>query len=226
MIRLSGLVNLSRPISEDGKWIQKAIKHPGALHKQLGVPADEKIPAEKLAAAAHKGGKLGHRARLAQTLRKLKHEYKLTEDQTTKIDEMIEALDPVGQEDADINNDGKVDSSDKYLQHRRDTISKKLAEELDDTSTDGDKDDNEGGMARAQLMTLSKQTSELFNMIGEEENLEAWVQDKLSKASEYMNSVYNFMQYEKNKNDNTTLGSGMGTPSDASHSSKNVTTKY
>ena len=50
------------------KWIQKAIKKPGALHKQLGVPMGKKIPASKLAAAAEKGGKLGKRARLAQTL--------------------------------------------------------------------------------------------------------------------------------------------------------------
>jgi hypothetical protein len=54
------------------KFIQKAIKHPGALHKQLGVPQGQKIPAAKLAAAARKGGKLGQRARFAQTLKKLK----------------------------------------------------------------------------------------------------------------------------------------------------------
>jgi hypothetical protein len=56
------------------KWIQKAI-HPGkkgALKKALNVPAGEKIPAGKLAAAAKKGGKMGQRARLAMTLRKLK----------------------------------------------------------------------------------------------------------------------------------------------------------
>ena len=37
------------------KWIQKAVKKPGALHKQLGVPADKKIPAKMLnkAAKAH-----------------------------------------------------------------------------------------------------------------------------------------------------------------------------
>ena len=29
-------------------------------------------------------------------------------------------LDPVGKEDSDVNNDGKVDKTDKYLQHRRD----------------------------------------------------------------------------------------------------------
>ncbi len=51
------------------KWIAGAIKHPGALHKQMGVPEGQKIPPKKLAAAAEKGGKLGKRARLAQTLK-------------------------------------------------------------------------------------------------------------------------------------------------------------
>ncbi len=51
-------------------WIEKAIKNPGALHKELGVKADKKIPAGKLKAAAKKGGKEGQRARLAQTLKK------------------------------------------------------------------------------------------------------------------------------------------------------------
>src|SRR5262249_39962001 len=50
------------------KWIAQAISKPGALHRQLGVPAGEKIPKKKLTAAAGKGGKLGRRARLAQTL--------------------------------------------------------------------------------------------------------------------------------------------------------------
>lgn len=56
------------------KFIQKAIKKPGALHKQLGVPEDEKIPKSKLKAAASKGNtKLAKRARLALTLEKLPH---------------------------------------------------------------------------------------------------------------------------------------------------------
>jgi hypothetical protein len=53
-------------------WIAGAIKKPGALHKDLGVAAGQKIPAKKLAAAAEKGGKVGQRARLAQTLKKMK----------------------------------------------------------------------------------------------------------------------------------------------------------
>lgn len=59
-------------MAKDGKWIQKAIKKPGALRKSLGVKKGEKIPAGKLAAAAKKPGKMGQRARLAQTLKKMK----------------------------------------------------------------------------------------------------------------------------------------------------------
>ena len=54
------------------KWIQKAIKKPGALRKELGVKGDKPIPAKKLAAAAKKPGKMGQRARLAETLKGLK----------------------------------------------------------------------------------------------------------------------------------------------------------
>lgn len=54
------------------KWIQKAIKKPGALKKSLGVAKDKPIPAKKLASAAKAPGKLGQRARLAQTLKGLK----------------------------------------------------------------------------------------------------------------------------------------------------------
>ena len=55
-----------------GNWIKAAIKKPGALKKSLGVKKGEKIPAKKLAAAAKAPGKLGQRARLAQTLKKMK----------------------------------------------------------------------------------------------------------------------------------------------------------
>ena len=40
-------------------------------------------------------------------------------------------LDPVGKEDADVNNDGKVDNTDSYLKNRRKAISKSMKEESD-----------------------------------------------------------------------------------------------
>lgn len=50
-------------------WIAGAIKHPGALHRELGVPQGQKIPAKKLQAAANsKNPTEAKRARLAKTL--------------------------------------------------------------------------------------------------------------------------------------------------------------
>lgn len=53
-------------------WIKDAIKNPGALRSELGVKAGKTIPAKKLEAAAKKPGKIGQRARLAETLKGLK----------------------------------------------------------------------------------------------------------------------------------------------------------
>ena len=54
------------------KWIQGAIKHPGALRKTLGVKKGEKIPASKLKKAEHsKNPTTRKRAVLAETLKKM-----------------------------------------------------------------------------------------------------------------------------------------------------------
>ncbi len=54
-------------------WIKSAIKKPGALHREMGIPMGKKIPAAKLNKAAKAGGKLGQRARLAKTLKGMRH---------------------------------------------------------------------------------------------------------------------------------------------------------
>ena len=54
-------------------WIAGAIKHPGALHKELGVPKGQKIPESKLKVAEHsKNPKERERANLAKTLKGFK----------------------------------------------------------------------------------------------------------------------------------------------------------
>ena len=62
------------PINEE-KWIQKAIKHKGGLHKSLHVPADKPIPAGKLEKATHSSNpKIKKQAVLAKTLKSLHQE--------------------------------------------------------------------------------------------------------------------------------------------------------
>ena len=55
------------------KWIGAAIKHPGALRRAAGVAEGKNIPAAKLAKMAKAKGTLGKRARLAQTLKGMRH---------------------------------------------------------------------------------------------------------------------------------------------------------
>lgn len=54
-------------------WIKKATKNKGALHKSLGVPEGKKIPDKKIKKAEQsKNPTLAKRARLAETLKKLR----------------------------------------------------------------------------------------------------------------------------------------------------------
>lgn len=52
-------------------WIQNAVKNPGALRNALKVKQGKTIPVKKLEKAAKAPGKLGQRARLAITLKKM-----------------------------------------------------------------------------------------------------------------------------------------------------------
>jgi hypothetical protein len=51
------------------RFIQGAIKRPGQLHADLGVPKGKTIPVAKLRAAAKRKDKVGQRARFALALR-------------------------------------------------------------------------------------------------------------------------------------------------------------
>ena len=72
MVLRSGVKPVERWCDMAEKWIAGAIKHKGALRKALGAKEGKPIPAGKLAKAAKAPGKLGQRARLAQTLKKMK----------------------------------------------------------------------------------------------------------------------------------------------------------
>ncbi len=93
-----------------------------------------------------------------------------------KLLDLIEKLDPVGKEDADINNDGKKDKTDKYLLKRRKAIAKNLKE-----------GDHEVSMAQSSLKDIAKSAIELSQKIGGvERNIPGWIQDHISKAENYI----------------------------------------
>jgi pyruvate/2-oxoglutarate dehydrogenase complex dihydrolipoamide acyltransferase (E2) component len=87
-----------------------------------------------------------------------------------------EELDPVGKEDADINNDGKVDKTDKYLANRRKAIAANLKE-----------GDHEVAMAVSSLEAIAEAIIELRQKLGNvERNIPGWIQDHIAKAENYI----------------------------------------
>jgi hypothetical protein len=55
--------------------------------------------------------------------------------------------------------------------------------------------DDEGRMAKQQLADIAEYASELSGMLSNETQLEAWVQDKLSKAADYIKTVKHYVEY-------------------------------
>ena len=62
-------------------------------------------------------------------------------------------------------------------------------------------DNHEAKMARADLFKLAQYSFKLFKMINENQELEGWVQAKITKAADYIASVYHYMEYEMKVNE-------------------------
>lgn len=60
--------------------------------------------------------------------------------------------------------------------------------------------DYEGSMAKSQMLKMKNYAKALCDMIDDETQLEAWVQAKLTKASDYMSAVYHYLDYQQTKN--------------------------
>ena len=89
-------------------------------------------------------------------------------------------LDKVGKEDDDINNDGKIDKTDKYLKRRRSVISKNIKEA----------EDHEVSMAQNSLKSIIKSATELMNKLGSmERNIPGWIQDHITNAENYIDQA-------------------------------------
>ena len=63
-----------------------------------------------------------------------------------------EKLDPVGKEDSDVNNDGKVNKTDKYLQHRRDVRGSAIATRKEEFIHEGESDNPDANEKKIDVM--------------------------------------------------------------------------
>lgn len=56
--------------------------------------------------------------------------------------------------------------------------------------------DREGAMAKADLYKLANYSLKLFKKMQDDDQLEGWVQAKITKAADYIASVYHYLEYE------------------------------
>jgi hypothetical protein len=59
-----------------------------------------------------------------------------------------------------------------------------------------DHPDDEGRMAKSQLFRAAKYAQEIMDNIGDDDELEAWVQSKITKAADYLGAVKHYLEYE------------------------------
>ena len=110
---------------------------------------------------------------------------------------MAEKLDPVGKEDADINNDGKVDSTDEYLKNRREKIAKAMKEDLDIGHID-----DEAGMLKQTAFEIAEYAAKLYKLLKSYEDMPGeidfpnWWQASVIKARENISKATHYLEFE------------------------------
>jgi hypothetical protein len=124
----------------------------------------------------------GRAMNVAKKQVKMKNTDRLKEIITKKLSEKK------GKEFPDLTGDGKVTKAD-ILKGR----GVELKEELD----------YEGEMAKSELRNIIQNAQELMNSLDDDTQLEAWVQSKLTKANDYLNSVTQYLGYQNTKKGST-----------------------
>jgi hypothetical protein len=105
---------------------------------------------------------------------------------TDRLKEIIKSKlgEKKGKDFPDLTGDGKVTKAD---------ILKGRGVELKEEA------DYEGEMAKSELRNLIQNAQELMNSLDDDTQLEAWVQSKITKANDYLNSVTQYLGYQNTK---------------------------
>ena len=114
-----------------------------------------------------------------------------------KLKTLVEDLDTVGKEDKDINNDGKVNKTDSYIANRRKKIALALVKETHLTWPPTP--DHEATMAKGELRSMVQNATTIYKMIEPNQQLPGWVSAYITLASDYMNSIEQYLTEEANE---------------------------
>jgi|TARA_B110000908_G_C10016324_1_gene340934 hypothetical protein len=74
--------------------------------------------------------------------------------------------------------------------------------------------DNEGRMAEGQLTTIIDAAEDLIDLIEDEDNLPEWCQSKITKATDYIDSVRDYMKSDKRDDVNESFEFAFGESTD------------
>ena len=117
-----------------------------------------------------------------------------------KLTTLVEGLDPIGKEDKDINNDGKVNKTDSYIANRRKKIAVALVKETHLTWPPTQ--DHEATMAKSELRSMVQNATSIYKMIEPNQQLPGWVSAYITLASDYMNSIEEYLTEEASEIEN------------------------
>lgn len=60
-------------------------------------------------------------------------------------------------------------------------------------------DEFRGQMARTQLMSIAEKAGELAEEMEDDTQLEAWVESKITLAEDYIQTIYDYLKYNKKR---------------------------
>ena len=137
---------------------------------------------------------------MAQILRDMKNPP--VEEET--VEQIDEALDPVNKvatkkkfkdrKDKDIDNDGDVDSSDKYLHKRRKAISKAMSKEEAEVVDESGHTDVASAKTQVKVAKSALQKMEMeLNKLPEEGSLPTWWTNKVAIAVDKLDGMADYL---------------------------------
>jgi hypothetical protein len=165
--------------------------------KDIGAPGKNFAKIAKSAAARYGSKEAGEKVAGA-VLKKMR-----ANEEVENVDEAlgtmanIKAATKFGQ-----SNISKMDREEKARKKAKEDYSKMRKDMgMDDKATtrkivgEDVEYDYEGEMAKTELRAMCDKADKLANMLSDDQQLEAWLQSKISKAKDYIDAVYDYMMY-------------------------------